>query len=260
MRLYGLIGRPLGHSFSKAFFTEKFQREGIDAQYLNFPLQTIEELPAMLAAHPDLQGFNVTIPYKQAVKAYLVSLSPEAREIGAVNVVRVERTRAGDEPHLMGYNTDSIGFRRSLRPLLRPHHRRALVLGTGGASLAVVYVLRSLGITPIYVSRTPAEDRLTYTDLSAEVMRDHLLIVNCSPVGMFPHVDAAPAIPYDLLTPRHLLYDLVYNPEETRFMRLGAAHGATVKNGLEMLHLQALAAWEIWNGSRGDGCPVVNAH
>lgn len=271
MQLYGLIGRPLGHSFSAAFFAEKFQREGIEAQYLNFPLQTIEELPALLAAHPDLQGFNVTIPYKQAVQAYLADIAPEAREIGAVNVVKVvappqpspegrgthchlpaeelppTQGRVGEGLQLYGYNTDVIGFSRSLRPLLQPHHRRALVLGTGGASLAVVYALRRLGIEPVYVSRTVAADRLTYADLTPEVMHSHLLIVNCSPVGMYPHVDAAPAIPYDLLTPRHLLYDLVYNPDETRFMQLGAARGATVKNGLEMLHLQALAAWEIWN-------------
>lgn len=240
------MGYPLGHSFSARFFTEKFQREGIDAAYRNFEMPDVSGLRRLVADEPALCGFNVTIPHKQHVIPLLDGLSPEARAIGAVNVVRIER--AGGEVRLFGYNSDVLGFSRSIAPLLRPHHRAALVLGTGGASLAVVYALRQLGVEPLYVSRTPAAGRITYADLSPEVMAAHTVIVNCSPVGMFPHTDEAPAIPYSSLTPDHLLYDLVYNPTETRFMRLGAEQGAVVKNGLEMLHLQALASWDIWNG------------
>lgn len=247
MKQFGLIGHPLGHSFSARFFAEKFCREGIDAEYLNFDIATAEELSALIAAHPALCGLNVTIPHKQAVIPLLDSLSDGAREIGAVNVVRIRRD--GTQVRLEGHNTDVVGFSRSIAPLLAPHHRRALVLGTGGASRAVVHGLRTLGVEPVYVSRTHRADlpgAFTYDELTPEVMAAHTVVVNASPVGMFPHVDDAPRIPYDRLTHRHLLYDLVYNPLETTFMRLGAAQGAVVKNGLEMLHLQALAAWEIW--------------
>lgn len=247
MDLYGLIGHPLGHSFSARFFAEKFSREGIDAEYRNFDIPAAEGLPAIVAAHPALRGLNVTIPHKQAVIPLLDSLSDEAREIGAVNVIRVRRD--GPRVRLEGHNSDVIGFSRSIAPLLGPHHRRALVLGTGGASRAVVRGLRRLGVEPAYVSRARREGlpvAYTYDELTPEVMAAHTVVVNCSPVGMFPHVDDAPRIPYDRLTPRHLLYDLVYNPLQTAFLRLGAERGAAVKNGLEMLRLQALAAWEIW--------------
>lgn len=248
--IYGLLGYPLGHSFSAKYFAEKFEREGICAEYLNFEFNTVEEGMAYLRSLPNLQGFNVTIPYKQAVMPYLSGLSDEAREIGAVNVVRVEHDKDGGVL-FRGYNSDAIGFSNSIRPLLLPDvNYRALVLGTGGASKAVAYGLHKMGVEPLYVSRKAADGRITYDDLTPEVMSGYKVIVNCSPVGMFPHVDEAPAIPYDLLTPQHLLYDLVYNPLETRFMQLGRERGAVVKSGLEMLHLQAEAAWDMWHGRK----------
>lgn len=245
MKKYGLIGYPLGHSFSAKFFAEKFAKEGLDARYDNYEMASVDTLRALIAADARLCGLNVTIPHKQAVIPLLDDLTPEARAIGAVNVIRILRGADGTL-RLIGCNSDVIGFTDSLRPLLQPHHARALVLGTGGASKAVVAGLRSLGITPTYVSRRPIEGGLTYAELTPDVMAAHTLIVNCSPVGMHPHTDEAPAIPYEQLTPRHLLYDLVYNPLETRFMQLGREHGAVVKNGLEMLHRQAIVAWEMW--------------
>lgn len=241
MDKYGIIGYPLGHSFSRAFFTEKFQREHIDAEYVNFEIPSADMLPGIVQTNPNLRGLNVTLPHKEAVIPMLDELSDEAKEIGAVNVIRVRDGR------LKGFNSDIIGFMDSIRPLLKPWHRHALVLGTGGASRAIRVGLQRLGIEWTYVSRTPAPGRLTYADLTSELMEHYQVIVNCSPVGMFPHVDACPDIPYQLLTGRHLLYDLVYNPQETLFLKRGAEHGAAVKNGLEMLHLQALASWRFWN-------------
>lgn len=241
MDKYGIIGYPLGHSFSRAFFTEKFQREHIDAEYVNFEIPSADMLPGIVQTNPNLRGLNVTLPHKEAVIPMLDELSDGAKEIGAVNVIRVRDGR------LKGFNSDIIGFMDSIRPLLKPWHRHALVLGTGGASRAIRVGLQRLGIQWTYVSRTPAPGRLTYADLTAELMEHYQVIVNCSPVGMFPHVDACPDIPYQLLTDRHLLYDLVYNPQETLFLKRGAERGAAVKNGLEMLHLQALASWRFWN-------------
>ena len=241
MDKYGIIGYPLGHSFSRAFFTEKFQREHIDAEYVNFEIPSADMLPGIVQANPNLRGLNVTLPHKEAVIPMLDELSDEAKEIGAVNVIRVRDGR------LKGFNSDIIGFMDSIRPLLKPWHQHALVLGTGGASRAIRVGLQRLGIEWTYVSRTPAPGRLTYADLTSELMEHYQVIVNCSPVGMFPRVDACPDIPYQLLTDRHLLYDLVYNPQETLFLKHGAEHGAAVKNGLEMLHLQALASWRFWN-------------
>lgn len=241
MDKYGIIGYPLGHSFSRAFFTEKFQREHIDAEYVNFEIPSADMLPGIVQANPNLRGLNVTLPHKEAVIPMLDELSDEAKEIGAVNVIRVRDGR------LKGFNSDIIGFMDSIRPLLKPWHQHALVLGTGGASRAIRVGLQRLGIQWTYVSRTPAPGRLTYADLTSELMEHYQVIVNCSPVGMFPRVDACPDIPYQLLTGRHLLYDLVYNPQETLFLKRGAEHGAAVKNGLEMLHLQALASWRFWN-------------
>lgn len=238
---YGIIGYPLGHSFSRGFFTEKFAREGIDAQYLNFEIPDVAMLRDVLRDNPELRGLNVTLPHKQAVIPLLDEMSDEAREIGAVNVIRIRDGR------LRGYNSDIIGFSESIKPLLKPHHTKALVLGTGGASKAICVGLTRLGLEWTYVSRTPREGMITYDALTPEVMAEYTVIVNCSPVGMYPKVDAAPAIPYECLTPRHLLFDLVYNPEDTLFMQKGRAHGATVKNGLEMLHLQAIASWRFWN-------------
>lgn len=254
MDLYGLLGYPLCHSFSARYFAGKFSRERIDAEYRNFEYATVDEAMACFSALPALRGFNVTIPHKQTVMEWLDDLSPEARAIGAVNVVRVERVAGAARPRLVGYNSDVVGFVRSLRPLLRPCHTAALVLGTGGASKAVTHGLRLLGIGPVSVSRSPAPGRLTYRDLTPEVVQGHRLIVNCTPVGTFPHDGECPDIPYGLLSSDHLLYDLVYNPEETLFMKRGRESGAAVKNGLEMLRLQAEAAWSIW---QGEAVPAV---
>lgn len=246
MTTYGLLGFPLGHSFSRGFFTEKFQREGIDAQYLNFEIPTADLILQVLQDHPTLRGLNVTLPHKQAVIPFLHELSPQAQRIGAVNVIRI-RHQADGSLHLKGFNSDIIGFMDSIRPLLKPQHRKALVLGTGGASKAICVGLEDLGLQWRYVSRTPREGMFTYDQVTPQLLSEYSVIVNCSPVGMFPHVDESPAIPYQALTPEHLLFDCVYNPLDTQFMQRGAAQGATVKNGLEMLHLQALAAWKYWN-------------
>lgn len=239
--VFGLIGYPLGHSFSRKFFTEKFQQEGIDAEYLNFEIPDANQLLDIVNQNPQLRGLNCTIPHKQAIIPLLHELSPEAKEIGAVNVIKINNGK------LTGYNSDIIGFMDSIRPLLKPHHRKALVLGTGGASKAICVGLRKLGIEWKYVSRRPVDGQFTYEDITPEVLQEYTVIVNCSPVGMFPHVDESPSLPYSFMTSRHLLYDLVYNPLETQFMQRGAQYGATVKNGLEMLHLQALASWDFWN-------------
>ena len=241
MDKYGIIGFPLGHSFSRGFFTEKFAREGIDAQYLNFEIPDARMLLDVLRDNPELRGLNVTLPHKQAVIPLLDELSDEAREIGAVNVIRVR------DGKLKGFNSDITGFTESIKPLLKPHHKKALVLGTGGASKAIRVGLKRMGIEWKYVSRTPREGMMTYEDITAETLQEYSVIVNCSPVGMFPKVDEAPAIPYEYLTPKHLLFDCVYNPEDTLFMQKGREQGATVKNGLEMLHLQAIASWRFWN-------------
>jgi shikimate dehydrogenase len=246
MEQYGLIGYPLGHSFSRSFFQDKFQSEGIEAEYINFEIPDIDRILEVLDAHPDLRGFNVTIPYKQKIIPYLDEVSREAREIGAVNVVKV--VNRGGSRQLIGYNSDVIGFRNSIEPLLRPHHRRALILGTGGASRAVHYALqRQLGIETVFVSRYERPGTVTYDHITAETMSDYPLIVNTTPLGMYPHVDECPPLPYEAMTSDHLLFDLIYNPERTRFMNRGAAQGAAVKNGLEMLLLQAIASWTYWN-------------
>lgn len=249
MDTYGLIGFPLKHSFSAKFFAEKFHREEINAEYLNFEIEDIHEIRRVILFHQHLKGLNVTIPYKEKVLPFLHDISPEAKKIGAVNTIRIDR-KPGDMYfyRLTGYNTDYIGFRDSLLPLLNPAiHRKALILGTGGASKAVAQALQDLHISWQYVSRTPGENRLTYDLLTPEVMSTHQLIVNASPVGTFPHSDVCPDIPYQLLTADHLLYDLVYNPEETLFLKKGKAQGTLIKNGREMLEIQAGAAWEIWS-------------
>lgn len=245
-RLFGLIGRRLSHSFSQDFFNQKFQAEGIDAQYVNFEIPDIDCLPDLIAAHPALAGLNVTIPYKEQILEYLDALDPVAAAIGAVNVVKIYRQPDGSLS-FKGYNSDAPGFADSLRPLLGQPHRRALVLGSGGASKAVSYALRSLGVEPVIVSRTPREGMLGYRDLTAEVMGAHTVIVNTTPLGMYPAVDTCPDIPYEYLTPQHICYDLIYNPGTTLFMRKAAERGAVTKNGLEMLLLQAFVSWNIWN-------------
>lgn len=245
-KLYGLIGFPLGHSFSRQYFNTKFEAEGINAQYRNFELPDIGDLMELIAEYPDLSGLNVTIPYKQAVIPYMDAMNPVAREVGAVNVIKF--TRKGNDVRLTGFNTDVIGFSDSIRPMLDSGHKRGLVLGSGGASRAVVYSLRQLGVEPLVVSREARPGVITYADLTPGLMASHTVIVNTTPLGMYPNVDECPDIPYDELTPQHLCYDLLYNPDETLFMKRAAQHGAKTKNGLEMLMLQAFASWDIWNG------------
>ena len=245
MKKFGLIGYPLGHSFSKNFFNEKFHSENIDAEYVNFEIPSIDEVPAILLANPNLAGFNVTIPYKEQIIPYLQEIDPDAATIGAVNVVKIIRQKG--KAKLKGYNSDIIGFMQSIEPLLEPQHRKALILGTGGASKAIFHGLKKLGVEAKFVSRSAREGMFTYKDLTPEVMDEYKVIVNCTPIGMYPRADEYPDIPYECLTPNHLLYDLLYNPETTLFMKKGADKGAVTKNGLEMLLLQAFGAWDIWN-------------
>ena len=246
MKHLGLIGYPLSHSFSVKYFSEKFSREGIsEFEYLNYPIQSVQELKPMIEEKEDLIGLNVTIPHKEAVMPLLDEIDPEAAEIGAVNTIRI--IRSSGKIHLKGYNSDAYGFRESLLPLLGASHQNALVLGTGGASKAITHVLEQLGISYQYVSRTPAKDQLHYLDLCYAVIKKHTLIINTTPLGTYPNTSAFPNIPYDLVTSGHILYDLVYNPPETEFLRLGKQKGATVMNGHEMLILQAEKSWEIWN-------------
>lgn len=245
MDIYGLIGHPLGHSFSSQYFTDKFESEEIDAEYRNFDISNIDEIIEVLAGTPDLKGFNVTIPYKQKITPFLDDISKEAREIGAVNVVKV--SRSGNNIRLHGFNSDYIGFSESITPLLSSHHKKALILGTGGASKAIDYALRRLGLECIFVSRYNRPGTVTYKDIGPDDIKEYEVIVNCTPVGMYPKSNECPLLPYESMSSDNLLYDLVYNPEQTLFMRKGKQSGAIVKNGLEMLILQAMASWEIWN-------------
>lgn len=246
MKTFGLIGYPLGHSFSQGFFTKKFKDESIDARYLNFPITTIQEFEGLLKQHPYIAGLNVTIPYKEQVIPFLDEMDPEAEEIGAVNVIKI--IWEGQKQILKGYNSDVVGFSDSLQPLLKPFHKKALILGSGGASKAVGYGLKKLGIAYKYVSRTPkSSTEISYAAVTPELLNSFHLIINTTPLGLYPHEDECPDIPYHALTNQHLIFDLIYNPEVTLFMKKALEQGATVKNGLEMLHLQALRAWEIWN-------------
>jgi len=239
----GLIGFPLDHSFSEAYFNEKFFRSGLtDMHYDAFPIPKIEQLPALLKKHPKLTGLNVTIPYKESVLPYLDTISDEAQSIGAVNTIKIEHGL------LHGFNTDVFGFRLSLNKLLRTHHRKALVLGHGGASKAVCFVLKQLKISYRIVSRSGTENNfLSYDELTDSIISDYPLIINTTPLGMAPGRLAFPAIPYKGIGKQHLLYDLIYNPEKTIFLIKGQQQGAKIKNGLEMLYLQAEKSWEIWN-------------
>lgn len=247
MRIYGLIGFPLTHSFSAQYFSEKFFRENIhDCRYESFPLNDISELENLVRKNAGIKGLNVTIPYKQSVLHYLSSVDDAAKEIGAVNTIRII-----DEKNfiLHGYNTDIFGFEESIKPFLKNKEQKALILGTGGAARAVAYALRKMDIQYIFVSRVRKNvaDSIGYKEISAEIIASHLLIINATPAGMFPEITTAPELPYHLLTKNHILYDLVYNPHETFFMKRGIEKGAIVKNGLEMLYLQAEKSWEIWN-------------
>jgi shikimate dehydrogenase len=243
MRLFGLIGYPLSHSFSQKYFEEKFKREEItDCRYELFPLKSIDNLKEILKQNPNLEGLNVTIPYKQQVLPYLYSFSDILKEIKACNCIKII------EGKLFGYNTDVIGFEKSLLPLLKPWHKRALILGNGGATAAVTFVLKKLRIGFDIVSRSlHANSTLCYKDLGEQVMKGSLLIINTTPLGMHPQTDQYPNIPYEFITSKHLLYDLIYNPAKTLFLRKGEEKGATIKNGEEMLVLQAEESWRIWN-------------
>lgn len=244
MKQYGLIGLPLVHSFSKKYFTQKFENENIDSQYHLYELQNVEELE-ILKKNSNLCGLNVTIPYKQQVIELIDELDETAAKIGAVNVIKF--IRADGKLTLKGYNSDAIGFQNSIQPFIKSYHRNALILGTGGASKAIDYTLRKLGLLTAFVSRTPKVGQLTYKDLDEAILQDYLVIVNASPVGTFPHDDECPDIPYQFITPAHLLFDVVYNPAMTMFMKKGQERGAQVLNGEGMLIGQAEAAWTIWN-------------
>ena len=241
MRTFGLIGFPLTHSFSKKYFTDKFQQEHIaDAEYLNFSIEKIEDVEQVFETK-NLCGFNVTIPYKETIIPFLDELDSSASGVGAVNTVVIRNKKK------IGFNTDVHGFENSLKPLLNEHHNKSLILGTGGSSKAVAYVLKKLRIEFQFVSRNQIVNSISYDDLKPQIILEHKLIIKTTPVGMFPEIQDAPGIPYSFITSQHLLFDLIYNPEETEFLKRGKQQGAQTKNGLEMLQLQAEKSWEIWN-------------
>ena len=246
MKKYGLIGFPLTHSFSKRYFTEKFENEKIDSTYENFEIDDISKFPEIIKNNPEIIGLNVTIPYKEKVIPFLNDLNDSAREIRAVNTVKITRTESG--VFLKGFNTDTFGFETSLKPLLKEHHKKALILGTGGASKALKYVLKKLGIEFISASiEELKENEIRYEEIDEKMMKERLLIINATPLGTYPKTEAFPNIPYQFITEKHLLFDLVYNPEVTQFMARGIQKAATVKNGYEMLLNQAIKSYEIWN-------------
>jgi len=238
---YGLIGKNISYSFSRQYFTEKFKKLKLeDCEYVNFDLQTIEEFSKM--DFKAINGFNVTIPYKEQILKFLDTIDDQAKEIGAVNTIKITKNN-----QLVGYNTDFFGFQESLKPFLKPHHKKALVLGTGGASKAILFVLKKLNIDCLVVSRNPVKAQISYQDITKKVIEKHTLIINCTPLGTYPDVDKSPNIPYLFITNQHLLYDLIYNPEKTSFLSKGEKQGAAICNGLKMLELQAEKAWEIWS-------------
>ncbi|WP_179008406.1 shikimate dehydrogenase family protein [Winogradskyella forsetii] len=239
---FGLVGRDISYSFSRGYFADKFDKENLPYSYVNFDLQSIDELKAITENTSALTGLNVTIPYKEQVIPLLDKLNKEAEKIGAVNTIRI--TKKGK---LIGYNTDFYGFKNSIEPHLKPHHKKALILGTGGASKAIAYALKKLNIQFDFVSRSHKKGvTFLYSDLTENIISDYTIIINCTPIGTFPKVDDCPDIPYSALTENHILYDLIYNPEQTKFLKNGFQRGATTINGLEMLRLQAEKSWEIW--------------
>ncbi len=242
MNLYGLIGFPLGHSFSKKYFSEKFEREGLkDCAFELFPIERIDLFESLIQQQSTLRGLAVTIPYKEAVIPFLNELSEAAVIIGAVNCIQFDKGK------LRGFNTDVLGFEASFRSPLQTHHSKALILGTGGSSKAVQYVLNKMQLPFLTVSRSPAEGGIAYGEIDKKLLDEYTIIINCTPVGMTPDVDASPAIPYELLSSKHYCYDLIYTPAETRFLHLAKERGAATKNGYEMLVVQAEANWKIWN-------------
>lgn len=247
MKTYGLIGKNLSHSFSKDFFETKFEKEGIkDVRYLNFELNEIADLPNLITDHPEIVGLNVTIPYKISVCNFLTTLDKDAKFIGAVNTIKIKRK--DDKIELEGFNTDAYGFYHSLHPYIKPVHKRALILGTGGAARAIIYVMNRFGISIQEVTRNPLKSQqMSYRMIDKETILNHRVIINTTPLGMYPNIDSYAEIPYQHLTKDHVLFDLIYNPSETLFLKMGKKFGASTINGLEMLQLQADRAWEIWN-------------
>ena len=243
MKTFGLIGYPLTHSFSKKYFAEKFLDEGqTDCIYENFPIENIEEINDVLIQHPTLTGLNVTIPYKEKVISFLDEATEIVKETGACNCIKIHHGKK------IGFNTDVIGFGKSLDVKLRTSHQRALVLGTGGAAKAVYFALKQRDISFLKVSRTPSgEGVISYEDIDKSLLESHTLIINTTPLGMYPNTESSPPIPYQYLTPSHYMFDLVYNPDKTIFLQNGEAAGATIENGKDMLRIQADASWEIWN-------------
>ncbi|WP_334059054.1 shikimate dehydrogenase family protein [Polaribacter sp. P097] len=243
-KLFGLLGRDISYSFSRGYFTKKFTALNLEHHsYVNFDIPKIEDFPSIIENNESIKGINVTIPYKEEVMAYLDKIDKTAKEIGAVNTIKI--TKRGN---LKGYNSDVVGFEKSIVPLLEKHHKKALILGTGGASKAIAYALKLNNIKYKFVSRNPkTKKQISYNDLSQEIMQDYTIIVNSTPLGTSPDVDKFPAIPYQFITSKHLLYDLIYNPEVSKFLANGKANGAKIKNGFEMLELQAEESWRIWN-------------
>jgi len=243
-RLFGLLGKDISYSFSRGYFSEKFKQLNLDNHsYVNFDLPKIEDFPSILEDNESVLGINVTIPYKEAVIPYLDKIDKTAKEIGAVNTIKI--TKRGN---LKGYNSDVVGFEKSITPLLKKHHKKALILGTGGASKAIAYALKRNDIKYKFVSRNPeGKKQISYADLSREIIEDYTLIVNSTPLGTSPHVNNCPNIPYQFITPNHLLYDLIYNPQVSKFLANGRQKGTSIKNGYEMLELQAEESWRIWN-------------
>mgnify|MGYP006162803471 FL=1 len=246
MRTFGLIGFPLSASFSKQFFADKFKTEGIkDCKYELHPVPQAKDMLDLIEADPLLCGLNVTIPHKVSVMPFMTELDDAAEKIGAVNCISIDQS--GDKPRLKGYNTDVYGFEESLKPLLKAHHKKALIFGDGGAAMAVKYVFNKLQIPFISVVRNAHPNAVLYSSVTKDVLEEYTILVNTTPLGMFPNIDSFPPIPYQHLSEQHLAYDLVYNPEETQFLAKAKAQGAAIKNGLEMLHLQAERSWDIWN-------------
>ncbi|TCK66725.1 shikimate dehydrogenase [Winogradskyella wandonensis] len=240
---FGLIGKDIDYSFSRGYFAKKFHAENLPHTYVNFDLQNISQFPSVITNSDNLKGLNVTIPYKEAVIPHLDKLNKRAKKIGAVNTIKISK-----KGKLIGYNTDYHGFKNSLQPHLKKHHKKALIFGTGGASKAIAYVLSKLGIDYYFVSRSKKEGvTYTYSDLTDTIIQKHLVLINCSPVGTFPNINECPDIPYGGITHNHILYDLIYNPEETKFLNIGAYKNAKTINGLKMLELQAEKSWAIWN-------------
>ena len=240
---FGLVGKNIDYSFSRGYFANKFKAEKLDYVYVNFDLQDISQFQSIFKTSETIKGLNVTIPYKEAVLPFLNKLNKRAKKIGAVNTIKL--TKKGK---LIGYNTDYYGFKKSLQPHLKKHHTKALILGTGGASKAIAYALKKLNIECYFVSRSKKKGvTFTYSELDKTIIKNHHIIINCTPIGTFPDLNACPDIPYDGLTDRHILYDLIYNPEETKFLNIGNSKNCTIINGKRMLEIQAEKSWEIWN-------------